>query len=67
MGNGHDVILRKLKLANDLLGNCGLARELMGKYSGRESLKPFLDDYKECLKMALIMFDGFIEEDDNRS
>ena len=67
MGDGHDVMLRKLKLANDLLGNCGLASELMAKHPGRESLDPFLDDYKIYLKTALRMFDGFLKEDDNRS
>jgi len=38
---GREIMLRELKLANDLLGNCGIAKELIGKYTGRESLEPF--------------------------
>lgn len=59
---GREIMLRELKLANDLLGNCGIAKELIGKYTGRESLEPFLNDYKKYLKEALQMFDEVMRE-----
>ena len=58
----QDIILRKLKLANDLLGNCGLARELFERYPDRESLAPFLQDYKKHLSAALQMFEEVMKE-----
>lgn len=62
MGSGHDIILRELKLANDLLGNCGLARELMSKHSKDDSLVSFLDEYRKYLEEALQMFRGVLKE-----
>ena len=53
----QEMRTRELKLANDLLGNCGVAKELMEKYPNRESFKQFLDDYKIYLQTALLMFD----------
>ena len=58
----QEIMLRELKLANDLLGNCGLARELLEKYPGRESLGLFLRDYRRYLKEALRMFDEVMRE-----
>ena len=58
----QEIILRELKLANDLLGNCGIAKELVAKYPGRESLEPFLNDYKKYLQAALQMFDEVLRE-----
>ena len=58
----YEKILRELKLANDLLGNCGLAKELLARYPGRESLEPFLRDYKKHLKETLQMFEEVMKE-----
>jgi len=58
----REIRTRELKLANDLLGNCGIAKELIEKYPGRESFKPFLDDYKVYLQAALQMFDEVLGE-----
>lgn len=58
----QEIILRELKLANDLLGNCGLAKELLAKYPGRDSLEPFLQDYKKHLKETLLMFEEVMKE-----
>ena len=58
----QEIILRELKLANDLLGNCGLARELLERYPNWESLAPFLQGYKKHLKAALQMFDEVMRE-----
>ena len=60
----QEIMLRELKLANDLLGNCGFTQDLAEKYPGRELLEPFLDDYKKYLKMALKMFDEVLKESD---
>ncbi len=62
MDNVQEIMLRKLKLANDLLGNCGIAKELVEKYPDRESLELFLNDYKKYLKAALRMFDELLRE-----
>ena len=58
----QEIMLRELKLANDLLGNCGVAKGLIEKYPDRESLEPFLNDYKKYLKSALQMFDEVMRE-----
>ena len=60
----REIRTRQLKLANDLLGNCGVAKELIDKYPGRESFKAFLDDYKVYLWAALQMFDEVLSESD---
>ena len=62
MDNTQEIMLRELKLANDLLGNCGIAQELVEKYPDRESLEPFLNDYKKYLKAALRMFGEVLRE-----
>ncbi len=62
MGSGHDIILRELKLANDLLGNCGLARELKEKHNKDGSLSSFLDEYRKYLEEALQMFREVLKE-----
>jgi len=62
MDNVQEIMLRKLKLANDLLGNCGIGKELVEKYPDRESLELFLKDYKKYLKAVLRMFDELLRE-----
>ena len=58
----QEIRIRELKLANDLLGNCGIAKELTKKRHDRESFKVFLVDYKFYLQAALVMFDELLRE-----
>lgn len=57
-----EIMLRELKLANDLLGNCGIAQALADKYPTTPPMELFLNEYKKYLKAALRMFDEVLKE-----